>query len=80
MKFFWNHEDRWIFLNYMGKMVRAGAGAGISDKRKPEPHKNEPAPQHWFLYRAPVQYMYCLFTSSFLSMIAVQGNGSYTQF
>jgi hypothetical protein len=31
----------------MGKMVRAGAGAGIFDKLEPEPepHKNGPAPQ-----------------------------------
>jgi hypothetical protein len=37
------------FLNYMGKMVRAGAGAGIFDKLEPElePHKNGPAPQHF---------------------------------
>jgi hypothetical protein len=33
-----------IFLNYMGKIVRAGAG--IFDKLEPEPHKNGPAPQH----------------------------------
>jgi hypothetical protein len=34
----------------MGKMVRAGAGAGIFDKLEPEPElepdKNGPAPQH----------------------------------
>jgi hypothetical protein len=34
----------------MGKIVRAGAGAGIFDKLKPEPElepdKNGPAPQH----------------------------------
>jgi hypothetical protein len=30
----------------MGKMV--GAGAEIFDKLEPEPHKNGPAPQHWF--------------------------------
>jgi hypothetical protein len=29
-----------------GKMVRAGAE--IFDKLEPEPHKNGPAPQHWF--------------------------------
>jgi hypothetical protein len=45
-------KNRWVFLNYMGKMVRVGAGAGarIFDKLKPEtelePHKNGPAPQH----------------------------------
>jgi hypothetical protein len=34
----------------MGKIVRAGAGAGIFDKLEPElePEKNGPAPQHWF--------------------------------
>jgi hypothetical protein len=33
----------------MGKMVRAGAGAGIFDKLEPELEldKNGPAPQHW---------------------------------
>jgi hypothetical protein len=38
-----------FFLNYMGKMVRAGAGAGIFDKLEPEsePDKNGPAPQHY---------------------------------
>jgi hypothetical protein len=37
-----------FFLNYMEKMVRAGARAGIFDKLEPEPepHKNGPAPQH----------------------------------
>jgi hypothetical protein len=25
-----------------------GAEAGIFDKLKPAPHKNRPAPQHWF--------------------------------
>jgi hypothetical protein len=37
----------------MGKTVRAGAGAGIFDKLEPElePHKNGPAPQHWFLVK-----------------------------
>jgi hypothetical protein len=29
----------------MGKIVRAGAGAGIFDKL--EPDKKGPAPQHW---------------------------------
>jgi hypothetical protein len=43
-KFFENHENRWIFLYYLGKMVRAGAG--IFDKLEHEPHKNGPAPQH----------------------------------
>jgi hypothetical protein len=35
-----------IFLKYIEKMVRAGAGAGaeIFDKLEPEPHKNGPAP------------------------------------
>jgi hypothetical protein len=32
----------------MGKMAQAGAGAGIFDKLEPEPHKNGPAPQHWY--------------------------------
>jgi hypothetical protein len=34
----------------MGKIVRAGAGAGIFGKPEPElePDKNGPAPQHWF--------------------------------
>jgi hypothetical protein len=31
-------------VNFMWKMVRAGAG--IFDKQEPEPHKNGPAPQH----------------------------------
>jgi hypothetical protein len=33
----------------MGKIVRAGAGAGIFHKLEPElePDKNGPAPQHW---------------------------------
>jgi hypothetical protein len=37
---------------YMGKIVRAGAGAGIFDKLEPElePDKNGPAPQHRFLF------------------------------
>jgi hypothetical protein len=35
-----------MFLNYMGKMVRAGVG--IFDKLEPEPHKNELSPQHCF--------------------------------
>jgi hypothetical protein len=39
----------------MGKMVRAGAGAGIFDKLELEPelepHKNGPAPQHWLWMR-----------------------------
>jgi hypothetical protein len=41
-------ENRCNFLKYMGKMVRAGAGAGIFDKleQESEPHKNGPAPQH----------------------------------
>jgi hypothetical protein len=30
----------------MGKMVCAGAGAGIFDKPELEPHKNGPAPQY----------------------------------
>jgi hypothetical protein len=34
----------------MGKMVRAGAG--IFYKLDPEPHKNGPAPQHWFKTRS----------------------------
>jgi hypothetical protein len=34
-----------IGMIYMGKMV--GAEAEIFDKLEPEPHKNEPAPQHW---------------------------------
>jgi hypothetical protein len=55
MKIFGNHENRWIFPNYMGKIVRAGAGEGIFDKLEPEPElepdKNAPAPQHWFNYR-----------------------------
>jgi hypothetical protein len=46
MKIFRNNENRWIFLSYMGKVVRAEAGAGIFDKLEPEPHKNGPAPQH----------------------------------
>jgi hypothetical protein len=39
-----------FFRKYMGKMVRAGAGAKIFDKLEPEPepHKNKPAPQHCF--------------------------------
>jgi hypothetical protein len=32
----------------MGKIVRAGAGAGIFDKPDLEPDKNGPAPQHCF--------------------------------
>jgi hypothetical protein len=44
MKIVWNHENCWVFLNYTGKMVRAGTG--IFDKLEPEPHKNGPAPQH----------------------------------
>jgi hypothetical protein len=37
-----------FFLNYMGKMGRAGAGVEIFDKRElePEPHKKGPAPKH----------------------------------
>jgi hypothetical protein len=37
-----------FFLKFMGKMFGAGAvaGAEIFYKLKPEPHKNEPAPQH----------------------------------
>jgi hypothetical protein len=31
----------------MGKMVGAGAGAGIFDKLEPDPHKNGTAPQRW---------------------------------
>jgi hypothetical protein len=27
-----------------------GAGAEIFDKLEPEPHKNGPAPQHWFTW------------------------------
>jgi hypothetical protein len=34
---FFHHENRLIFLNYMGKIVRAGAGAAIFDKLEPEP-------------------------------------------
>jgi hypothetical protein len=30
----------------MGKIVRAGAGAGIFDKLELEPDKNGPVPQH----------------------------------
>jgi hypothetical protein len=37
-----------FFRKYMGKMV--GAGAEIFDKLEPKPHKNGPAPQHWFLH------------------------------
>jgi hypothetical protein len=52
MKIFLNHENRLIFLNYMKKMVRAGAG--ILDKLEPdpelEPDTNGPAPQHWTLF------------------------------
>jgi hypothetical protein len=33
-----------FFLKFM---VEAGAGAEISDKLEPEPHKNRPAPHHW---------------------------------
>jgi hypothetical protein len=43
---FLNHENRLIFFNYIGKMVRTGAGAGIFDKPELEPHTNGPAPQH----------------------------------
>jgi hypothetical protein len=43
-----------IFLNYMGKIVRAGAGAGIFEKLDPElelePDKHEPASQHCFYW------------------------------
>jgi hypothetical protein len=52
MKIFLNHENLCIFLSYMGKVIRAGdgAGAGIFDKLEPEPElepvKNGPAPQH----------------------------------
>jgi hypothetical protein len=39
-----------FFLIFVGKTVRAGAGAGIFDKLEPgpelEPDKNGPAPQH----------------------------------
>jgi hypothetical protein len=30
-------------------MFRAGAGAGFFDKLEPEPLKNGPVPQHWWL-------------------------------
>jgi hypothetical protein len=36
-----------MFLNYMGEIVRAGAGGGIFDKL--EPDKNGPALQHWLV-------------------------------
>jgi hypothetical protein len=36
-----------LFLNYIGKMVRAGTGAGIFGMLEPEPLKHGPAPQHW---------------------------------
>jgi hypothetical protein len=41
----------------MGKIVRAGAGAGIFDKLEPElePHKNRPAPHHWLQLPPPQQ-------------------------
>jgi hypothetical protein len=37
-----------FFPNYMGKIIRTEAGAGIFDKLEPElePDKNGPAPQH----------------------------------
>jgi hypothetical protein len=41
---FKNHENRRIFHNNMGKIVRAGAG--IFDNLEPEPDKNAPAPPH----------------------------------
>jgi hypothetical protein len=44
MTIFLNHE------NYMGEMVRAGAGATIFDKLELEPHKNVPDPQHFFFF------------------------------
>jgi hypothetical protein len=36
------------FFSFLGKMIRAGAGAGIFDKLEPELEsvKNGPAPQH----------------------------------
>jgi hypothetical protein len=38
-----------IFLKSMGKMVEAGARAGVEifDKLEPDPDKNGPAPLHW---------------------------------
>jgi hypothetical protein len=38
-----------FFLKYIGKLLLAGAGAGIFDMLEPElePDKNGPAPQHW---------------------------------
>jgi hypothetical protein len=44
-----NQENfRIFFIKYMRKIVGAGARAEIFDKLKPEPHKNQPAPQHCF--------------------------------
>jgi hypothetical protein len=36
-----------FFLKYTRKIVGAGAGGKKFYKQEPEPHKNEPAPQHW---------------------------------
>jgi hypothetical protein len=48
----------------MGKMARAGVGAGIFDKLEPEPepepHKNGPTPQHW----SKLQHHMIFFTRS----------------
>jgi hypothetical protein len=35
-----------IFLKYMWEIVGAGIGTEFVDKLEPEPHKNEPVPQH----------------------------------
>jgi hypothetical protein len=54
----------------MGKMGRAGAGAGIFDKLEPEPHKNGPAPQHWQRFLTFVEvYFSGTFLHDFLNRI-----------
>jgi hypothetical protein len=60
----------------MGKIVRAGAGAGAGIFDKLEPDKNGPALQHWVLVR-----MFCtVFASTicFQDLVVWQQNYRYT--